>query len=1061
MTWDLETLKPVSQLPTIGGHAYGLDVSPHDGGSVAIACGDSLVRIWHTDVTTAYDCEALWKGFQCRVHCVAWHPEEDGMLAYGLDDGSVGVYDVTKDKNVASKVKHPQTAKAVQWGPSAAGPGDLQLYSCSDAGTLTVQCNPAHANPPKPTDVIGLLAQSRPSGLATAKATTFRWSQPGDEEAPRIAVGKQDGTVEIGSQSLQHLEVLYGHRRAVTCVAWQRGTAALLAVGSEDGNIYVYDMAHSGAGGGAGPAGSPTAQPRGDPVKLTLHTGQITAVDWSPHNPKLLLSTSSDASAQIWDATTRTALANFRGHIGKILAGRWSDLHPDQVFTGSADQSVLAWSWKELVHTRPPPVERRAKSKGGNKGGTAAQTAPQSNNVAPPAENKAATAPVTRKDGGGGSSTAKKDRKPKSMLPFCGSLKQLPVDKSQEHCHRLLDRLDGALPPQADGGETGGNDDLDIGLHLSRKHAVATVRHESKRHREAGQMTMHGTLCLWEGRLLDALENACRERKLTEALVAMSPQAGHDVWLQVTQIYAEQLLATGDVHGAATQFLLGGNGVKAVDVYKEAGLFSEAVALAKLRLAPSDPVFCELYTGWAAQAEKQSCFELAAKCHIANGDGALAVHVLARRGGQRGLQCAHDVARRLGVVMVDLAPRLVLECRANEDWAAALAVVTTTPALAHHVPALEVEATLHRQLLTAAPFADAAASALPDLAMESAAVQWMARYEATDGTAPAATSPLAATIKACVASRAAVAATTRDIDAPPPGTRAETATGLALSCYGQGTEDACLVAIAASLCAMSDQIIDPGEHTGEIVQTALSAWRRALALAHEGGHYSLLCFLARTLFPAGVVSLDYLLGGGYLPIGESGTADDVALNAEAQGIDRYLCFAALYDSHLALISVGCAGTLRKADSFVDRGDHTYTTRVLAEAKPPLTGSAGAGRDGGDNGELSGAATVARVVSRLPIEVIRRVAPMLISVGPDTAGVTSPAPDPAICATLMLEHLDYHYGAENDAASQSDAANGGSGVAAVAAVATAAAASPHPIYEDVRREVTELVVSILG
>ena len=627
------------------------------------------------------------------------------------------MYDVTKDKNIASKLKHPQTAKAVQWGPSPAGGDELQLYSCSDAGTLTVQCNPnpAQANPPQPTDVIGLLAQSRPGGLSTAKATTFRWSQPGDGEAPRIAVGKQDGSVEIGSQSLQHLEVLYGHRRAVTCVAWQRSTAALLAVGSEDGNIHVYDMA-----AGAGPAGPPSTQARGDPVKLTLHTGQITSVDWSPHDPKLLLSTSSDTSAQIWDTSTRTALANFRGHTGKILAGRWSDLQPDQVFTGSADQSVLAWSWKGLVHTRPPPMERRTKGKGGHKGGTAAQSAPQSNSVAQSADNKAATAPAARKDGGGGSSAAKKDRKPKSILPFCGSLKQLPVDKSQEQCYRLLDRLDGVHPPQADGGETGGNDDLDIGLHLARKHAVATVRHESKRHREAGQMTFHGTLCLWEGRLIDALEHACRERKLTEALVAMSPQAGHDVWLRVTQTYAEQLLATGDVHGAATQFLLGGNGAKAVDVYKEAGLFSEAVALAKLRLAPSDPVFRELYTDWAAQAEKQSCFELAAKCHIANGDGAAAVHVLARRGGQRGLQCAHDAARRLGVEMVDLAPRLVLECRANKDWDAALAVVTSTPALAHHAPALEVEATLHRRLLPDAPPADAAASGSPDLETETA-----------------------------------------------------------------------------------------------------------------------------------------------------------------------------------------------------------------------------------------------------------------------------------------------------------------------------------------------------
>lgn len=42
-------------------------------------------------------------------------------------------------------------------------------------------------------------------------------------------------------------------------------------------------------------------------------------------------------------------------------------------------------------------------------------------------------------------------------------------------------------------------------------------------------------------------------------------------------------------------------------------LFREAIALAKVRLSPSDPVLFDLYSTWARKLETDNAFEQAAK----------------------------------------------------------------------------------------------------------------------------------------------------------------------------------------------------------------------------------------------------------------------------------------------------------------------------------------------------------------------------------------------------------------------------------------------------------------
>lgn len=106
---------------------------------------------------------------------------------------------------------------------------------------------------------------------------------------------------------------------------------------------------------------------------LTGHSDVVLDMSWRQlrrddgQNEWLLLTTSSDRTAQIWNTASCTPLRNLRGHTGSVLCGRWlrtspiDEDHEDRdpvVITGSADHSVRVWNIHEQPYTAPPTRRR-------------------------------------------------------------------------------------------------------------------------------------------------------------------------------------------------------------------------------------------------------------------------------------------------------------------------------------------------------------------------------------------------------------------------------------------------------------------------------------------------------------------------------------------------------------------------------------------------------------------------------------------------------------------------------------------------------------------------------
>lgn len=95
----MATLECCWTLPSLGGFAYSLAFSSVDVGSLAIGVGDGMIRVWNTlSIKNNYDVKHFWQGVKSKVTALCWHPTKEGCLAFGTDDGKVGLYDTYSNK---------------------------------------------------------------------------------------------------------------------------------------------------------------------------------------------------------------------------------------------------------------------------------------------------------------------------------------------------------------------------------------------------------------------------------------------------------------------------------------------------------------------------------------------------------------------------------------------------------------------------------------------------------------------------------------------------------------------------------------------------------------------------------------------------------------------------------------------------------------------------------------------------------------------------------------------------------------------------------------------------
>ncbi|KFO26561.1 Gem-associated protein 5 [Fukomys damarensis] len=744
--WDMTTLDCCWTLPSLGGFVYSLAFSPEDTGYLAIGVGDGMIRVWNTSSKkNSYDVKSFWQGVKSKVTALCWHPKKEHCLAFGTDDGKVGLYDTYSSKPPQiSSTYHKKTVYTLAWGPpvppmSLGGEGDrpsFTLYSCGGEG-IVFQHNPWKFGG-EASDINRLIRDTNALKYKLPVHTEISWKADGKF----MALGNEDGSIEIfQGPSLKLMCSIQQHHKLLNTISWhhehgsQPELSYLLASGSNNAVIYVHDLRTV-----------LESEPE-SPVTITEpfrtlsgHTSKITCLAWSLHHDGILVSASYDGTAQVWDTLREQPLHNFRGHRGRLLCVVWSPLEPDCIYSGADDFCVYRWLPATQDHSRPPqgkksielekkrlsqPKPKPKKKKkptsqmpikqesfeGHEEDSTKENTGPVENGLSdqegeeegPPAltptvprepvmctptsssceksdvtvNNKIAVLkkepPKEKPDELRSrhiSEALMKRRKVRSMLPLSTSLDH----RSKEELHH--DCLVLATAKHSKELNEDVSADLEerfhLGLFSDRDTLYRMIETEGKGHLENGHPELFHQLMLWKGDLQGVLQTAAERGELTDSLVAMAPVAGYRVWLWAVEAFAKQLCFQDQYVKAASHLLSIHKVYEAVELLRSNHFYREAIAVAKARLRPEDPVLKELYLSWGTVLERDGHYAAAAKCYLGATSPYDAAKVLAKKGDAASLRTAAELASIAGEnkLAASLALRCAQELLLTKNWVA-------------------------------------------------------------------------------------------------------------------------------------------------------------------------------------------------------------------------------------------------------------------------------------------------------------------------------------------------------------------------------------------------------
>ncbi len=162
--------------------------------------------------------------------------------------------------------------------------------------------------------------------------TTEGFTNLSDSVQHRIHVMAVDTDGNVGDASFSlveispyHIASLEGHTDRVSSVAFSPVDATLLATGSSDRTVKLWDV-----------------ETQQEIVTLEGHTGRVSSVAFSPVDATLLATGSSDRTVKLWDVETQQEIVTLEDHTGGVSSVAFSS-DGMTLAAGSYDGPVKLW----------------------------------------------------------------------------------------------------------------------------------------------------------------------------------------------------------------------------------------------------------------------------------------------------------------------------------------------------------------------------------------------------------------------------------------------------------------------------------------------------------------------------------------------------------------------------------------------------------------------------------------------------------------------------------------------------------------------------------------------
>uniref|UniRef100_A0A0K2ULA9 Gem (Nuclear organelle) associated protein 5 [Orcinus orca] n=1 Tax=Lepeophtheirus salmonis TaxID=72036 RepID=A0A0K2ULA9_LEPSM len=636
ISYEIESKTHKFTLPTISLGVYSILPNPIEGSTLAIGGGDGKLRIWNSHVSSegVLDVQTFWRKLKMmKIISLAWHPDKEGVIGLGMQEGHVCVIDITSRNPEPSmyEYKHKGPVYKIFWAPLKmwnSTSNEHVLYSAGD-GLIVM-------HETKSTSVVLSNCEESPFYAKNDNKDSPSYSdleckplQGKDNEEVTFALGHLDGTVSVLSKD-RTIALLKYHQKLVYCVSWHplyyndddiSKYSNWLAASTNEENISIWnlDFAFSETSTENTFLTKPT-------VILKGHNAKVVKVIWSPHDEAKLLSISYDLSAQIWNAIKGEPLANFRGHTKRLLCASWSMTDPNVIYTGADDSTLYTWKISELEHKVPPVLKKTKKSNTKWDISPATYEDDESREKSNVFESNNPKQPSNSN-----TKTLKQKNYEKSFFPLCNK------DESESFIHEDALILDKLNISDNNKGSTSAQSILEKKPHL--KYFIPSViddetfaSDEVSNILSSGEYETAATLGLWVSADLGTIvRKAMSNGRLNDWLVSLAASAGQQLWIEACESYAEQLIKIqSDYLKASSYFLMGQNPLKAVQVLLDGKYFRSAVSLIKGRLNSNEELLRKVYISWAQLTSCDGRYELATRCWIAAGESVTAASTLAK-----------------------------------------------------------------------------------------------------------------------------------------------------------------------------------------------------------------------------------------------------------------------------------------------------------------------------------------------------------------------------------------------------------------------------------------------
>ncbi|CAF4873882.1 unnamed protein product [Rotaria sp. Silwood1] len=338
---DLSSSILIKPLVSIPGSVNAIQACPLQTSCIALGVDTGNIGILDLTSYGSPSLSFLWQSIPADIYRLAWHPIREGRIAYSTRLGHVALYDTLTGRSRVVydwRYTQPGSPTALFWGPLipsftedetlailySIGDGKFHRWDSPDKGCL-------------PTDLTSLVNESNSSSILTVAFS---------DDHKFLSVICSDSSLIIRScpslASVHHHfinclpTIIHYHPRYLLSSVDISSKQYWLAVNNKQ-NIRLIN----------------TLDLNSCIINdLIGHTGDIECLAWSTSNDFLLASGSQDKTIRLWNVETYSPLKIYIEHSDSILSLIFSSYDSNIILSGSRDQSLHIWNIEQ--HTQLP-----------------------------------------------------------------------------------------------------------------------------------------------------------------------------------------------------------------------------------------------------------------------------------------------------------------------------------------------------------------------------------------------------------------------------------------------------------------------------------------------------------------------------------------------------------------------------------------------------------------------------------------------------------------------------------------------------------------------------------